>query len=316
MKLPPRGPLLRLLASAVILAALFAYLPRAELRVALSTVPLWLWTACLAAFIAAHCVGAYKWHLLIDAHAAGNRYRETLRAYFAGLFANLFLPSVAGGDVVRAGVAMRSREAKQAVVFGSVLDRLIDTGVLLGFVLTGAAASHATLTRADAAIVAVTALAVCGAALAVAVLLAFPAPGWLPDRVVKVRGAMRAAAASTSASRITTAVALSCLVQGVFVFLNANLGAACGIDLDAGGWLFAWPLAKLAAMVPVSMGGIGVREAAFAALLARFGIAPAPAVAAGLVWETVLIAGAACGAVFYLSLRRGVAPGDAGVERA
>ena len=32
-------------------------------------------------------------------------------------------------------------------------------------------------------------------------------------------------------------------------------------------WLLAWPLAKLIALAPVSLGGIGVREVALATLL-------------------------------------------------
>jgi glycosyltransferase 2 family protein len=35
--------------------------------------------------------------------------------------------------------------------------------------------------------------------------------------------------------------------------------------------LFAWPLAKIAAVVPITQGGIGVREAALVVLLAPFG---------------------------------------------
>jgi glycosyltransferase 2 family protein len=56
-------------------------------------------------------------------------------------------------------------------------------------------------------------------------------------------------------------------------------------------WLFAWPLAKLAAVLPLTQGGIGVREAALVALLAPFGAAAPLVLAAGLVWEGVIIAG-------------------------
>jgi len=57
-------------------------------------------------------------------------------------------------------------------------------------------------------------------------------------------------------------------------------------------WLVAWPLAKIAAVVPLTQGGIGVREAALVVLLAPFG-APAPLVlATGIVFEGVIIAAA------------------------
>ena len=55
-------------------------------------------------------------------------------------------------------------------------------------------------------------------------------------------------------------------------------------------WAVAWPLAKIAAFLPVSLGGIGVREAALTGLLATFGVDPALAVAQGLLWRSGLMA--------------------------
>jgi uncharacterized membrane protein YbhN (UPF0104 family) len=54
---------------------------------------------------------------------------------------------------------------------------------------------------------------------------------------------------------------------------------------------FAWPLAKLSALLPVTQGGIGVREAALAALLAPFGAPAVLTVAVGLAWEAIIISG-------------------------
>jgi uncharacterized membrane protein YbhN (UPF0104 family) len=56
-------------------------------------------------------------------------------------------------------------------------------------------------------------------------------------------------------------------------------------------WVLAWPLAKLAALLPITQGGIGVREAALVALVAPFGGAPALTMATGLVWEAIILAG-------------------------
>jgi uncharacterized membrane protein YbhN (UPF0104 family) len=50
-------------------------------------------------------------------------------------------------------------------------------------------------------------------------------------------------------------------------------------------------LAKLSAVLPVTQGGVGVREAALAVLFASFGVPAALAVAVGLVWQAVVITG-------------------------
>jgi len=64
---------------------------------------------------------------------------------------------------------------------------------------------------------------------------------------------------------------------------------------------------KLASLLPVTQGGIGVREAALAALAAPFGAPPAMTVAVGLVWETIIIVGGlVAGIIAYgLGARRG-----------
>src|SRR5690348_17485325 len=56
-------------------------------------------------------------------------------------------------------------------------------------------------------------------------------------------------------------------------------------------WLFAWPLAKFSGLIPLTQGGIGVREAALVILLKPFGARPAKAAAVGLAWEAVILIG-------------------------
>jgi len=51
-------------------------------------------------------------------------------------------------------------------------------------------------------------------------------------------------------------------VQCTYVLLTALLGVTCGLRLPLRVWLFAWPLAKIVAVMPITQGGIGVREAA------------------------------------------------------
>jgi peptidoglycan/LPS O-acetylase OafA/YrhL len=45
---------------------------------------------------------------------------------YGGLFGNIFLPSLVGGDVVRAGMAFLHSRSKSAIVLGSLMDRVQD----------------------------------------------------------------------------------------------------------------------------------------------------------------------------------------------
>lgn len=306
----PKGRLARSLAlkaglSALLLLILLAIVPLAEFTRCLRSVSLGLWSTVLGLFVLGHVVAAVKWSLLM-VPPARPRFPSVLRCHFAGLFANLFLPSAAGGDAVRLGLALRANDRKAVVVLGSVIDRLLDTLALGLWMCLGGLAAHRHQSLAQAGLViAALALLLLGGMAASAALLRFGPQAW------RVRAARPLSALRDAASELKrrpqaalAALSLSLTVQGAFVLLNAQLGRACGIDLPLAAWYFAWPLAKLAAMVPISLAGIGVREAALAGALAPFGVAFERAVAVGLLWETIVVAGAVIGGAASLGLRR------------
>jgi uncharacterized membrane protein YbhN (UPF0104 family) len=300
------GRLLRLALSLIVLGLLLAWVPLGELWDAARRVSPLLWLGCLAAFVAGHAVGAFKWSLLIGVGGHPLGYPTVLRFHFAGLFSNLLLPSVAGGDIVRAGLAMRTSESRAAVVVGSVIDRVIDTAALGLLLLVGALLSRAALDERDALVLlAFVGLLVAGGVGGV-IALFVPLPAFVPARLREARTKVRDALVvlARRPGRAAVAFVLALGMQSLFVALNAALGSACGIDLPLGVWFFAWPLAKIAAMVPISLAGIGVREAALAGVLSRFAVPGAHAVAVGLLWETVLVAGGAFGGLFYAVVRK------------
>src|SRR5262245_23993814 len=117
--------LLRLVVSAAMFATLLAFVPVAQLWSAMREVPPALWLSAMVFFLAGHAVSAWKWRLLMLS-VAPDRY-VWLRAHFAGLIANLCLPGIAGGDVVRAAWVMRSVDRKEDVAVASLADRIVDS---------------------------------------------------------------------------------------------------------------------------------------------------------------------------------------------
>jgi len=64
----------------------------------------------------------------------------------------------------------------------------------------------------------------------------------------------------------------------------------------------AWPLAKIAAVLPITQGGIGVREAALVVL--PLGAPASEVLATGIVWEGVIISGGLLAGLTAFLLRR------------
>jgi uncharacterized membrane protein YbhN (UPF0104 family) len=118
-------------------------------------------------------------------------------------------------------------------------------------------------------------------------------------RLAQLRHAIRAV--SRRPHRLLFGWLMGTSVQGTYVLLTALLGVACGLRLPLRVWLFAWPLAKIAAVMPITQGGIGVREAALVVLLAPFGAPASQVLATGIVWEGVIItAGLLAGLTAFL----------------
>ena len=105
---------------------------------ALQLVPAYLWMLVLAGYLASHFVASLKWRLMVNLAGSGLSVPQAVRCYFAGLFSVLFLPSIVGGDIVRATLALRMGRSKAAVLFGSLLDRILDFLVLALLTIAGA----------------------------------------------------------------------------------------------------------------------------------------------------------------------------------
>lgn len=297
-------PAAKLSISLLIILVLLYNLPLADLWSNIRKVPLLVWIGVLSGFLCGHIIGTFKWRLLINFGKKKLPVLEAIRCYFAGLFANLFLPSLAGGDVIRAGMAIRYNKEKGITIFGSLLDRFIDTCSLAFIILVAAIFAPRFFQPQDqqilySVLIIITVLAGIGV-----VLFFVPLP---QVRFQKLTGLIQKVKQLIThivknPAKPLLAFFLSFCIQIGFILLNAYLANICGIHIPLLVWFLVWPLAKLSALLPISMGGIGVREVALAALLSRLLVPMADSVALGFLWESVLISGGIIGGGIYLIL--------------
>ncbi len=286
------------------LTLIFTFVPFASVWAAARQFSPGLWLAALGLFITGHAAAAAKWRLLIG---GGVSYRQAFRAHLAGLAANLALPGVAGGDVVRAGLVMNMARDKGKLAVGSLADRLLDTLGLLLIALAGAYFAWRPEMRAGSGwgwiLLAALALA-SGAFLAMPALDRLLRQREVTGKVTRIIGKMVSAAAELTQqpARLLVCLGISMMVQCLFVGINIAFAQAAQVDAPIAAWFFAWSTAKIIAIAPISLGGLGVREASMAGLLRPFGADPGQVVAIGLIWQSVLYASGAIG--FLVQLRR------------
>jgi glycosyltransferase 2 family protein len=299
----------RWLAALIVLGLLLHFLPFAPLRAALARIPLARFLAVLIGYLLAHALGIAKWRMVVNTAGAELDFATSAQCYAGGLFGTLFLPSIIGGDVVRLAVGLRRSPRPAAVLAGNIADRFLDVAAQAGLVLLGLLLLPGSLPSQLRVPAREMLFALGGVTLVVLALILLLYRALLGGRSIhfrrrlaRLRHALRCV--SGRPQILILGWLMGTLIQSTFLILTALLAVSCGLVLPLRIWLFAWPLAKLAAVLPLTQGGIGVREAALVALLAPFGAAAPLVLAAGLVWEGVIIAGGLiAGAVTFL-LRR------------
>jgi uncharacterized membrane protein YbhN (UPF0104 family) len=287
---------LRWLAAVAVVGVLLRFLPLQLLAEAIRRVPFTTFLAILLGYLCAHAVGVAKWRMVVNAAGAQLDFRTCAQCYTGGLFGTLFLPSIIGGDVVRLAVGLRRSPNPAAVLAGNVADRFMDVAaqgglVLFGILLLPSALPASIQGQAQKVLLYMGAafllLILCGMLLYRPLLKGHSIR--FRRRMARLRHALRSV--SGAPHILLGAWLMATAIQTAFLLLTAKLAETCGLVLPLRDWFFAWPLAKLAAVLPLTQGGIGVREAALVGLLSPFGAAPHLVLAAGLVWEAVVISG-------------------------
>ncbi|HEV8124160.1 MAG TPA: lysylphosphatidylglycerol synthase transmembrane domain-containing protein [Gemmatimonadales bacterium] len=292
--------------STTLLTLIFILLPWARVWQSLRQLPPLVWVGVWLGFGVGHALGVLKWRLFVNAGRASLGVIDAAQCYAAGLFANLCLPSIVGGDLLRMAMAGRISKRPEAVLWGGVLDRVTDvTGLAILVAIGGLLARHSLPGWGAQLLTVGIVLALFVAAIVLPFILRRPI-AWWPRKLRRKVGRSLVAIRRLGRKPRTafTGLAMSVIIQTNFVLLNAWLGHHIGVRVPLAVWFLVWPLAKVASLMPISLGGLAIREASLAALLAPFGVPLALGVLTSLLWQTVLIAGGLMGGLAYLVLNR------------
>lgn len=293
--------------SITLLAVIFYFLPWNEVKTAISRLTFTTWAIVLVGFLVGHRMGVAKWRMLVNAGRARLTPRDGIRCYAAGLFANLCLPTVVGGDVVRAALAARATGRPEAAFFGSAADRAIDIAVTGLLIAVGGVLSRDSFPGWAGELLAVGVLVVAIGMFAFVPLLLRRRLNRWPRKIRRpvARSLVVLRRMSRSPRTAITAAAISLAMQGGFVLLNAYIGRSVGITVSLSVWFFVWPLAKIAGLLPISLGGLAVRDATLAALLAPAGVPVTLGIVTALIWQSIMISGGLVGGILWWALSGG-----------
>jgi uncharacterized protein (TIRG00374 family) len=270
------------------------------------------WAVAGAAFgvlLASQVVSAVRWQWLSRPLGFDGPLRRYVGAYFVGMFFNLLLPTSVGGDAVRAVYLNAGSRRKVAAILSVLLDRLSGLLVLLGVACIAALVCPVSLPMWVQ-------LAVGGAAAAAVIGLTLSP--WIAKaacslankdgkiaRIGKIAASMRDAMSvyRRQPRLIVSSTALSAVVQASSVLQVGLLGLAIGLDVPWAVYGVATLMVALLTLLPVSLNGMGVREAGMVLFLAPAGVPAGSAMTLAFLWFLVQTAAGLLGAGVYLAGR-------------
>ncbi len=253
---------------------------------------------------------AWRWHLLLGALEIHVAYPRICEITLIGQFLTQFLPSSMGGEAVKLYYVIRRTGRPGEVVLSILTDRCIGVAallcipVLLLVIRRPAGPLYATAAMAYAA----TLLAL-GAAIALGLLLRSARPALLPPKALAALDALGRGLGlyvrrkGVLLQAFSLAVLSHLLNIAVFALLARALRERHGL-LDFFSFV---PLVFLPGLLPVSLGGLGVREWTFVYLFTRLGMPRQTALSISVLSLVLGTATSLVGAVLYLAKR---GPGD------
>lgn len=273
------------------------------------------WAVALAVGVYLGCMAlnALKWWLLLAASGWPIRFGECLRITLIGMFANFFLPTSIGGDVLRIGLITRSGVPASVGALTVFLQRFTGLLAMLGIGLVGMLLSAAAAGNTPQRVM-IASATVCGLLL-VGLTAAWYAearwtvsdrlPGALARPVRKIGAALGAIGHARRA--LAAVMAVSVVFQVLMVLLQAWLGWTAGARPELVHWFWLVPMMGLGEMVPAGLAGIGPRDATAEYLLGALGFG-GQAVLSTVLWHGMKILSSLPGGVLLLLGAKDSAP--------
>jgi uncharacterized protein (TIRG00374 family) len=264
--------------------------------------------------VALTAISSWKWKVLLYSRKIDIPFIQLLALYFIGRFFNLFLPTSVGGDVVRVWELGRQSGKKYEALASVFVERLSG---MVTLALLSIVAVLVELHTFDLPILTASLLFLSGLLLVIfwvildQRLLGFfsrTLGSWLPllnSLFAKLRRAQEAVLEyRDNPLALLKVFALSCLFYFMAVVNVWITALAFFPEVSFASMLLAVPALMLVMNLPVSIGGIGLMEAAFTLLFPLFGYTAALALSTALLMRFKTILYGIVGGLIHLSRLR------------
>jgi len=241
-------------------------------------------------------LSSLKWKVVLDTLGQNVSIVRLISLFWSGLFFNTFLPGRTGGDAYRAFGLPKSAGSRSRAITSVAIDRGMNLLALVLIAFFSTFLDHrlpaSIVTGVRTLTVAVFGATILGFAFRQALL------DRLPDRIsAKLYPLL---GARWDFRELALSAGLSLAFQASMVLINVCVARALSIPVTTIALFVIIPITALVTAIPISINGIGVREAAYATLLAYTGTAPEHGVALSLTATAAVFCWSVVGGVIFV----------------
>ena len=259
-------------------------------------------------FSISNFLGALQWHLLLKNAGVQLKYLQVVRYYYIGLFFNNFFISNMGGDFFRFFYISRHNNNSSAAVSTVFLDRFLGFTMLTVLAVFGGIYWFITFGFSKIW-PAILILMVCWILMILVLFnrklghyFGFVLKWFTPEKIlIKLRDIYTLIYEFSKNRRLVVFVFfISLFIQLIRIMVHFVAGKALGVEANFLIFLIFIPLIALLASLPISIGGLGVREQTGVLLFKRVGVVEALSASMEFLAYLLTIISSLPGIVFFI----------------
>jgi glycosyltransferase 2 family protein len=310
--------LLKATVSILLMAYLFKYqISFSELQKSVVSLNYAMITLAISTFAVSCFGGAMQWKTILRLAGVGTPVKEIIRLYFVGLFFNNFLPANVGGDAVKIFDLGKTTGDPVKVFCGTLLDRLIGLlalTLLALFAVIASIVSGVALPAIEPLILALVAWIVL-----LVILLSRRAGNFVRDflKTIKLGSVAHKLEQFTaefvlyrkSLIELSGVLLLASAVQLLRILTHVFFAIGIGLVLSGEQVLQLFvlvPMLGILIALPISIGGLGVREMAAGSLFVALGVVATTSDAVAMelgTWLVQVFVSLSGGILFFIGVK-------------
>lgn len=221
-----------------------------------------------------------RWQIVLQATRHSAPMGTLLSSYFAGMFLNIFLPGALGGDVYRIYRVAKVTKDSEAALVSVFLERFTGLAALSALAIIGLPPAFQLIGRWDIILIFFSCVgALVGGVLLIVSpqLLRIAEPilhklrlDSIAARFAKIQLLLRQFAQHRQA--LLSSIVLSLILQFGIVYYHYFIAQQLGIEVSFLALLVFIPIIVVVTLLPISLGGLGLKEGLWVYLFSRIGL--------------------------------------------